>query len=166
MRVIMQFLLGNPNIWTPLLVLVIGVLSRKTWQQGGRIAICEKMLSWFCFLCLGLFSFYNTILHIFFGTFTAHQIGWQPSPFQYEVGVANAIFAVLGFMAFKIKNYHFRYATLIGFAVWFWGDAIGHIYQLSVLHDTAAYNAGSTLYTDILTPVLGLILLRLSKQQS
>jgi len=35
----------------------------------------------------------------------------------------------------------------------------GHIYQLAYLADKAAYNAGSTLYTDLLLPVMVLVLL-------
>ena len=80
------------NIWTPILVIIIGLLSRKTFLQGGYAAVKEKMLTWFMFFPVGLMSLYTAIIHIFFGNFTAEAIGWLPSPFQYEVGIANLAF--------------------------------------------------------------------------
>lgn len=165
MQWISQFIIGNVNIWSPLLVIVIGFFSKQTKRYDGRVAVCEKMLSWFFFFSIGLLSLLGAVMHIFFGNFTAKTIGWLPSPFQYEVGVANLVFAVLGFWAFGNKNYQFRKAVVVGFFIWFLGDAAGHIYQYFIYHNTAAYNAGSTLYSDIYLPIMAVILLRCSKRR-
>lgn len=166
MEYIIKFLLGYQNLWTPLLVLIIGLLSHKTYRQGGVQLLANKMLKWYFFWCLGFYSLMGSIYHVGFPNFTAAQIGWAPSPFQYEVGVANAVFMVLGFCAFKIQTRHFQLATLIGFCVWFWGDAAGHIYQMLVNHNTAAYNSGLTLYSDIYLPIVGVVLFVMAKKRT
>ena len=158
MDTIIAFLLGNFNIWTPILAILIGVLSFGLYKRGGA-AICSRILTAYLFLAIGLMGVENFIIHAFYGNFAAASIGWQPSPFQYEVAIANLAVGLMGVIAAFTKNLGYRAATVTGFAVWFLGDAAGHIYQLIAKHDHAAYNAGTTLYSDIYLPVIAIILL-------
>ena len=158
MDTIIAFLLGNFNIWTPILAILIGLLSFRLYKQGSA-AVCSRTLTAFLFLTVGLMGVENFIIHVFYGNFAAASIGWKPSPFQYEVAIANLAVGVVGMIAAFTKNLGFRAATIFAFAVWFLGDAAGHVYQLIAKHDHAAYNAGTTLYSDIYLPVIGIILL-------
>lgn len=159
MQMIIQFILGNLNIWTPIVAIILGLMSAGD-QTTGKRHDCANILRWFCLLTIGLMGIEGFIMHAFFGEYTAKLIGWADSPFQYEVAVANLSFGVLGVMAFWKKEFGFYLATGIGFAIWFFGDGIGHIYQLYTQHNLAAYNSGSTLYTDLLLPlmVIGLLI--------
>ncbi|MGE3920368.1 MAG: DUF6790 family protein [Gammaproteobacteria bacterium] len=161
---IIHFILGNMNIWTPILAIIIGFLNALTGKYSEK-KFCGTTLSWFLLLVIGLMGLEGFIMHVFYGDFTAQSIGWQNSPFQYEVGVANLSFGVLGILAFFIKKHYFRLATIIGFSIWFIFDGIGHVYQLLIAHDTAPYNAGTTLYTDFILPIIGMILIACSKRK-
>lgn len=153
METSIRFLIGNPNIWAPLLAIILGFLTTKNHR------VAENILHWFLLLVVGLIGIEGFIAHAFFAEQTAKLIGWGNNPFQYEVAIANLSFGILGIIAFIKKNYDFSLATVIGFSVWFFGDGIGHIYQYAVLGNAAPYNAGSTLYTDLLLPLMGLILI-------
>ena len=160
---LIAFLIGEPSIWTPALVILIGVLYHTVCRQSQKQSVIVIMLDWFFFLCIGYLGLWAGVSHIFFGPFVAQKIGWLPSPFQYEVGVANLSFAVMGFYAFRVRHFQVRVVVMLGFAVWFLGDAAGHIYQLVLMHNKAAYNAGATLVTDIMLPIMGCILLGLCR---
>ncbi len=84
---------------------------------------------------------------------SARLIGWQDSPFQYEVGMADLTVGVLGVLAFR-RNLGFRLATTIAVVCWLGGDAIGHIHQMVTAHNFAPGNAGSWFWCDILFPIV------------
>jgi dCTP diphosphatase len=52
----------------------------------------------------------------------------------------------------------FTLAAVLGFLVWFGCDGIGHVWSLLAQGDTAEFNTGSILYTDLLLPVAGVLL--------
>lgn len=156
---IIRFILGDINIWAPCLAAGLGLWSARknleftTW--------CQATLPWYVFWVIGIYGIHGFIFHAFFGQFVAQTIGWANSPFQYEVAVANGAFGVLGIMAFFRQQAPFYLATLTGFAVWFMGDGIGHVYQLVAHHNIAPNNSGTLLYTDFLLPIIGLILYKM-----
>jgi hypothetical protein len=95
--------------------------------------------------------------HLFAGPQVAQAIGWQPSPFQWEVGLADVSFGVLGVMAGSYGR-GFWLATIIAFAIFMLGDAIGHIRQMIVAHDFAPGNAGIYFWNDIILPIALIVL--------
>lgn len=107
---------------------------------------------------LGLYGILGFVEHLFFSEAVAALIGWPDSPFQYEVAYANLVFGVLGVWAFISFDRRFVLACLVGFTVWFGCDGLGHVYSLVAQGDRAPYNAGSTLYTDLLLPLMGWVL--------
>ena len=68
-------------------------------------------------------------LHIFFGPKIAASIGWKPSPFEYEVGVANLGIGVAGIMAGSYGRQYWL-ALIIVSTIFLWGAAIGHIWEM------------------------------------
>ncbi len=100
---------------------------------------------------VGVTGIYTFVCHVFFAESTAAHIGWQTSPFQYEVGMADLTVGVLGVLAFW-GSVGFRWAATIAATVWFWGDAVGHVRQMIVAQNFAPGNAGSWFWTDVLLP--------------
>lgn len=125
---------------------------------GNRVRPAEIIFRWTILFAVGFTGLYAAVMHIFFQDIAAPAIGWTPSPFEYEVGIADLAFGVLGILAFN-ASYPFRLATVIGVTVWFWGVAIGHIYQIMQMQNYSIGNAGSWLWMDLLIPLLLLVCL-------
>ncbi len=127
-------------------------------RPRNKAAVIEILFSWFLLFNIGLSYFLNFIFHVFFGDFSAQFIGWAQSPFQLEVGFASLGFAVNGLIAFK-SSLVFRAATIIAPAMFLWGAAAGHIYQMIIAQNFEPGNAGTIFWTDILIPIMAFILL-------
>ena len=48
---------------------------------------------------------------------------------------------------------------MVAFSSWYFADGVGHVVSLVVDNNQAPSNAGSVLYTDLLTPVVVVLLL-------
>jgi len=84
-------------------------------------------------------ALFGFIPHIFFPDQTAHMIGWSPSPFQFEVGVHDGAWGVLGFLCIWIGGL-FWLATGLGWSLFMLGATVGHIYQTITAGNYAPYN--------------------------
>jgi hypothetical protein len=107
---------------------------------------------------LGSAALGAAIAHIFFGAPIARSIGWEPGPFQFEVGAANA---ALGVSAI-VMGAAFEPVTWLGpilVALVFLGLAgIGHIRDIVRTRNFAINNAGPILFLDFLAPIATLVL--------
>jgi len=83
-----------------------------------------------------LFGF---VPHIFFPDETAKMIGWSPSPFQFEVGIHDGAWGVLGFLCIWIGGL-FWLATGLGWSLFMLGATYGHVYQTVTAGNYAPYN--------------------------
>jgi hypothetical protein len=120
--------------------------------------IVDLLLFYFLLFSIGFSFLYNFVLHTFFGAMTAHFIGWEDSPFQAEVGFASLGFSAVGFIACR-RGFDARLAAVVGPALFLLGAAGGHVYQMVRVGNFAPGNAGVILYTDVLIPVIGFVLL-------
>ena len=159
----MHFLLADDSLWTLGLALVLGVVQTRHDWRVGRFA--ESSLIWIAFWVLGVGGVYNFILHIAFGPFIAEQIGWPNSPFQNEVAYANLMMGVLGFSSFWYRKRDYLLAAMCAYSSWFFADGVGHVFSIVTANDVAQANAGIVLYTDLLTPVLVIFFVWLSRQE-
>lgn len=123
-----------------------------------KAKIIEIIFSWFLLFNIGVAYLFNFVMHVFFGDFTAQFIGWPQSPFQMEVGFASLGIAVNGIISFRSKT-AFRAATIIVPAVFLWGAAGVHLYQMIATHNFEPGNVGTVFWTDILMPVIAFLLL-------
>jgi hypothetical protein len=137
-----------------------------TSQRRGRPdnSFAERLLNWLLLLSLGAQGIYTFIGHVFFPNYSAEHIGWEDSPFQYEVGIADLTVGVLGVLAFW-GNFSFRLAAAIAGIAWYWGDAVGHVRQMVVANNYAPGNAGPWFWTDVIVPLLLVVLLFVVWQQ-
>ena len=158
---LIQFVMENFT----LSFLVLGLLASGMALLGNsrprnRATVVEALFSYFLLFSIGCSFFYNFIMHSFFGETAARFIGWDQSPFQFEVGTASLGYAVVGFLAFR-GSLGLRAAAVVGPSMFLLGAAGGHIYQMITAHNFAPGNAGLIFYTDILIPIIGFVLLGL-----
>jgi len=137
-----------------------GVALMRAPRPLHGALIVEKLIAWFVFWTVGVLYLYNGIFHVFFGRMAAAYIGWADSPFQLEVGVASFGFAFIGFFA-AFRSFELRVAAIAGSGIFLIGAAIGHAYQIALTHNMAPGNAGIMFYSDIVLPVIGVVLLGL-----
>lgn len=165
MQQVIVFLLSNFTLTffvVGLIAAFIALLRRpKPWT---RPVVVEAVLSWFLFFALGVTFLYNFVMHVFFSEMAASFIGWQTSPFQKEVGFASLGFSLVGFLASR-GGPGMRLAAILAPACFLWGAAIGHVIQMVEAHNYAPGNAGVIFYTDIFIPLIGFVLLWLSREQ-
>ncbi len=106
---------------------------------------------------VGLSSLLAFIGLTFMTDFVAAYSGWPACPFEKQLGNVNLAFAVLGILCIWMGD-DFWLATILGLSIWLLGDAIGHIADLIYNHNDTPGNIGVPLYTDIIVPVILLIL--------
>jgi hypothetical protein len=98
------------------------------------------------------------IPHVFFADQAARLIGWAPgSPFQFEVGVHDGAWGVLGFLCIWIGGL-FWLATGLGWSLFMLGATYGHIHQMVLEGNYAPYNF-LTIFSDGFIAVWLLVLL-------
>ena len=150
----------------PWVVLVIGVVvnvlldrhaERRTSPRVVEIALLWTVV-WF-----GVWGLLAAFGHIGpTSAESAETIGYAPSMFQWEVGFADLALAVLGIGSFWFRD-RWMTASVVALAISYGGDAIGHIMQY-VAHDNTAPNNVWAIPSDIVQPLLGIILLVLYRR--
>ncbi len=134
------------------IALVVGVAAAIVQAARGKPFI-EELLRWSLLMGVGVSGVYSGLGHIFLPDYSARLIGWEDSPFQFEVGCADLAIGVAGVLAFW-GNSGFRLAVAIVAAIFFGGDAIGHVRQMILEQNFAPGNAGSWFWIDVLLPVI------------
>jgi hypothetical protein len=152
------FFLRNLPAFLFVAALIFASLSR------GRRSAPERFLAWILLLPIGITGLWAGVSHIFFPTTAAAHIGWQVSPFQFEVGMANLAIGVTACIAFW-RELPFQAAAVCAASVFLLGDAIGHVRQMIVAGNFATGNAGLPFYMDIICPVLAIILVLVVKRR-
>lgn len=156
---LIKLILSNPSVSLLVVGLICSLIS-LFFKKGplSRSVIVEAFVAYFFLFSIGIGYLNNFLMHVVFAEYTAKFIGWANSPFQLEVGFANLGMGVAGLIAFK-RNLSFRSAAFLPPALFLWGAAGGHVYQIIKTHNMAPGNAGAILWTDILLPVVGFALL-------
>jgi hypothetical protein len=158
METFIRLLLENFTLTFLVLGLIASAISlRRQPRPLTHALVVEALLSYFLLFSVGVSFLYNFVVHVFFGDLAAKFIGWEPSPFQTEVGMASLGYAVVGLLAFR-GGFGMRTAAVVGPAIFLLGAAAGHVHQMIVAHNFAPGNAGVIFYTDIAVPVIGLTL--------
>jgi hypothetical protein len=137
------------------------VLAALLRNRGGT---AERFLAWILLLPIGVTGLWAGISHIFFPAVAAAHIGWQVSPFQFEVGMADLAVGVTACIAFW-QDLSFKAAAVCAASVFLLGDAIGHMREMAEANNFAPGNAGLPFYMDIICPVLAIALVAIAKRQ-
>jgi hypothetical protein len=149
-------------LWYLNLVAVVAATGLHLWLgkrpvSAGRFV--EALLLYLLVIFVGLGGLMGFLGHAFKAQEIALKIGWQSSPFQSEVAVANLAFGVLGIMCIWQRR-GFRTATGIGYAIFLLGCAYVHFRDMTLHGNVSPYNVGPVLWVnDLAVPVVILLLL-------
>src|SRR5277367_2028643 len=132
-------------------------LAFSSRSQSSRARIAGTYLLYLLFVYVGLMGGLTAYAHVFRPVQTSASIGWSPSPYEYEVGMADLTVGVLGILCVWIRG-NFWLATAIANAVWLLGDAVGHIREMVLNNNHSPNNAGIFLAAEIITPLAILLL--------
>ena len=158
-----RLLLGEFNVWTILIALIGGSLETRHQFSWPRWA--DRTLLWIAFWVLGINGLWGFVCHFFFGGFSAELIGWPNSPFQYEVAYANLTIGILGFTTVWLRRRDYMVASMVAYGSWIFADGVGHVVSLLQSGNTAVYNTGTILFTDLLMPLLAGLLVWWSREE-
>ncbi|MGA2677329.1 MAG: DUF6790 family protein [Methanobacterium sp.] len=90
---------------------ILQIFLTKTPKTKNRII--EIFFLWIFLILIGFGSIWAFIGHVFSANMVAASIGWPAgSPFQFEVGIANLSFGILGILCLKFMD-NFWTATVI-----------------------------------------------------
>ena len=148
------FFLKNLPAVMLVLALVIGLFGKRD---------AASLLGWILLLPIGVSGLWAGITHVFFPQMAAKYIGWEVSPFQYEVGMADLAIGITACLAFW-RAWEFRAAAICAASIFLLGDAVGHVRQMVSAGNFAPGNAGVPFYMDIFAPALAVALLFASRR--
>ena len=154
MESVIRFIIADVPLWGPILAIILGFISY--WR--GKTPLAEGLLL-YLLLFMGIQGLWGFLFHVFFPAFTSQQIGWARSPFEYEIGIANLSYGVLGLMSFFKKDRGMWLASTVAISIFLFGAGLGHVYQLVALGNKAPSNAGIILYMDLIVPIIMMSLL-------
>jgi hypothetical protein len=153
------FTLRNLPAFLFVLALVLALPRRRGWP------LSQRLLSWVLLLPIGVTGLWAGIFHIFFPAISAAYIGWQVSPFQFEVGMADLAIGATACAAFWC-GLGFQAAAVCAASIFLLGDAVGHVEQMLVTGNFAPGNAGVPFYMDIVCPLLAITLVVLASRST
>lgn len=145
--------LALTNFSLSMLILAFIIILLNALVKRAKTPSSEVIYRWITLLPLGVTGVFAFVMHAIYPNMAAATIGWQTSPFQFEVAIADLGFGILGILAFY-PCYGFRLASVIGAIIWLWGDAAGHIYQMIIHHNYSVGNAGSWFWLDLIIPII------------
>jgi hypothetical protein len=147
----------------PALLFVAAIVLAMITRSHGTLV--ERLLAWTLLLPIGVTGLWAGASHVFFPVTAATHIGWQVSPFQFEVGMADFAIGATACIAFW-QNLAFKAAAVCAASIFLLGDAIGHVRQMMVAGNFAAGNAGVPFYMDVICPVLAITLVIIASRTS
>jgi hypothetical protein len=139
----------------------VAAAAVAVWRATRPITlglIADKLVRYLFVFPLGLQGLWVFLGYMFLPEETSSAIGWAPSPFQFEVGVANLGLGLASLYA-AFKGFEARAAVAIAAACFLAGAGFGHIMDLLAGDNLTPGNSGPVLITDFLTPIVVLILL-------
>jgi hypothetical protein len=153
-----RFVLTN----LPMLLCIAAIACAASFKSPEHWS--RRYLSWLLLLAVGVDGIWAGIFHVFFPTIASAQIGWQPSPFEFEIGIADISLGVVAVASFW-RSLSFQSAIASYAIIFYAGVTIGHFVQAFEHGDFAADNFGMLLALTIVRAVALAILLKVSWNQ-
>ncbi|GAB3727043.1 hypothetical protein GCM10027598_46640 [Amycolatopsis oliviviridis] len=143
-----------PMVWIVVPAVGAFIRTRHVASQQERLEIWQR---WWAIGAFGCGSLWMTVAFLAFPDVMATAIGFDRTPFLFEIAFANLGLAVLGFRAASASARE-RITIGLGGGMFLWGAVIGHVYQWFANGDHAPGNTGGVLVTDILIPAVMIVL--------
>jgi hypothetical protein len=138
------------------------VVAASTSRPAG---FSTRLLCWMLLLSVGVEETWAGLFHVFFARVAASSIGWQVSPFQFEIGVADIAIGVTAIVSFW-RSLPFKAATVSYVTLFYSGVAIGHVREAATAGDYSGNNFGSLLLITIVKVFLLPALYLLARRNS
>jgi uncharacterized protein DUF6790 len=146
----------------PAVLFVVALVIATLLRHRGPAA--DRFLSWILLLPIGVTGLWYGFFHIVFPERAAAYIGWQVSPFQFEVGMADLAIGATACLAFW-RDLEFKAAAISAAAIFLLGDALGHVLQMLATGNFAPGNAGLPFFMDVICPLLAIALLAMARRE-
>jgi hypothetical protein len=146
----------------PALLFVVALVIAAA--RRGHKSTAERFLSWILLLPIGVTGLWAGAFHVFLPGTAAALIGWEVSPFQFEVGMADLAIGLTACISFW-RDLNFKAAAISAASVFLLGDAVGHVRQMLTAGNFAPGNAGVPFYMDIICPLLAITLLLVANRR-
>lgn len=156
MEGIIAFVLSNSHAVLFLAAIVIA------FRKGAPFS--RHLLDWLLLLPIGVGYVWAGFFHVFFPEIAARSIGWQVSPFQFEIGVADLSIGIVAILSFW-RSLAFKTAVALYIVLFSIGVTIGHLRQ-AMEGDFAANNFGLLLILTVAEVVLFPVLLMAARRNS
>ena len=144
-------------LWLAAIASTVAALVLRAGPLSLRL-IADQLLRYLFIFPLGVQGLWAFTGHVFLPEESANTIGWAPSPFQYEVGIANLGIALASFYA-AFSGFQARAAAAVAAGCFLAGAGYGHVMNILAGDTLSPGNSGPILVTDFLTPIVVLALL-------
>lgn len=145
---LIRLIVTNIPLFMFILALIIPLIQKR---KLGSYA--ERFLSWLLLLSIGVTSLWAGLYHTIWPETAAEFIGWQRSPFQFEMGMSDIALGIVAIVSFW-RSLEFKSAVVMWVSIEFAGLIYGHFHQLSITGDHHAGNAGILLGLTIIHVIL------------
>ena len=140
----------------PAVSFVLAIIIALARHDGRSLA--SRLLDWMLLLPVGLSALWAGLFHVFAPQIAAASIGWQVSPFQFEIGVADIAIGIVGIVSFW-RSLSFKAAVVAYIVLFDIGVAAGHVRQALEHGNYAANNFGLLLALTVIQAILLPVLL-------
>ena len=123
----------------------------------------ERLMNWLLLLSVGVMNLWAGLFHVFAPEMSAKTIGWQDSPFHFEIGVSDIAIGIVAIASFW-RSLDFKAAVVCYIALFYIGIAIGHVRQAILTGNTASNNFGLLLMITVATLIMLPILYWLTRK--
>jgi Family of unknown function (DUF6790) len=143
-----------------LLIAILTSIAKIRRARRSRRPFSPAYVVWgeLLFYVYGLATIYSGAFHAYAGPMVAASIGWQPSPFQYELGWFEIAYGLTALLSLW-RGYQFRFAMTFPYSLFLLAAAAQHVTMMLDQHNYAPNNAGILLWIgDIAVPLVMLLL--------
>ncbi|MBH1974315.1 MAG: hypothetical protein I8H94_04470 [Rhodobacteraceae bacterium] len=144
-------------------VMFVAALIIATFFSSNP-GMADRYLTWLLFLAVGVQGLWAGTTHVFFPKVGARYIGWDVSPFQAELGVADLAIGFVAILSFW-QGLEFKAALVAYLVVFYLGVGLIHIRDAKARNNHAKGNFGALLGMTLLKAVTLPVLLWLAIHQ-
>jgi hypothetical protein len=123
----------------------------------------ERLMNWLLLLSVGVMNLWAGLFHVFAPEMSARSIGWQDSPFHFEIGVSDIAIGIVAIASFW-RSLEFKAAVVGYITLFFIGVAVGHVRQAIMAGNMASNNFGLLLVITVAIVIMLPILYSLTRK--
>ncbi|MDQ0510178.1 DUF6790 family protein [Ancylobacter amanitiformis] len=157
-QAVIAFILGN----LPEILFVSAFLAAALTKSPAYYP--ARLLGWLL-LSAGIAYVWAGFFHIVFPHMAAASIGWEVSPFQFEIGVADAAIGIVAILSFW-RPLDFKAPVVGYYSLFSFGVAYGHFREAFEAGDTSKNNFGLLLVITLIYAVLLPVLYVLARRKN